>query len=225
MNKCKSVTITGADDEVDPKELQALSKEFPYVVEWAILFSHSKEGVARYPSAKWRKELEILAIESDDMWLAAHFCGGYTRNIMAGSAVDYASLSRAYYRVQLNGFAPSPTMKFYNGVEWIIQATNKELLNESVKIAHAENDVVSALWDCSGGQGIKSTEWPLQPLGLSLGYAGGINAENVVESIKQIEKVTRHTFWIDMESGVRTNNKFDLVKVRQVLEAAKPYLI
>lgn len=37
------VTITGADDAVEPAELQALSHEFPFV-EWGILHSYKRFG-------------------------------------------------------------------------------------------------------------------------------------------------------------------------------------
>ena len=49
-----------------------------------------------------------------------------------------------------------------------------------------------------------------------MGYAGGIGPDNVVDVLRDIGPV-RPT-WIDMESGVRTGDKFDLAKVRRVLE-------
>ena len=57
------VTITGADDAVDPGALVALSAEFPFV-EWGILFSKSREGEARYPSAEWAARIGRLFDEN-----------------------------------------------------------------------------------------------------------------------------------------------------------------
>jgi hypothetical protein len=51
MAKLNSVTITGADDDVDPKELQ-VSREFPYVVEWAILWAQKR--ISKINRSSWR---------------------------------------------------------------------------------------------------------------------------------------------------------------------------
>ena len=47
--KLQYVTMTGADESVDPKALIELSKEFPFV-EWGILIG-SQSGM-RFPSVK-----------------------------------------------------------------------------------------------------------------------------------------------------------------------------
>ena len=49
-----------------------------------------------------------------------------------------------------------------------------------------------------------------------LGFAGGIGPDNVLDVIRDIGP--RDPYWIDMESGVRTDDKLDLAKVRRVLE-------
>ena len=46
-----TVTITGADDRVDPWELARLSEEFPHV-EWGVLISTGRAGTPRYPSTR-----------------------------------------------------------------------------------------------------------------------------------------------------------------------------
>ena len=51
-----------------------------------------------------------------------------------------------------------------------------------------------------------------------VGYAGGFNPENVADKLHYL--LTNDEvgdFWIDMESGVRTDDWFDLDKVRRVL--------
>ena len=62
--KLDRVTITGADDSVDPLQLRALSLEFPFV-EWGILVSHSNTICTsypkpRFPSPKWIADLQGL---------------------------------------------------------------------------------------------------------------------------------------------------------------------
>lgn len=53
---------------------------------------------------------------------------------------------------------------------------------------------------------------------------GRLNPDNVAGHLLAIEKVAHgYTTWIDMETGVRTQDAFDLDKVRRVLELAAPY--
>jgi len=53
------VTLAGADESVDPKELSALSAEFPFC-EWGILLSEKRAGSPRYPGLDWLNELRTL---------------------------------------------------------------------------------------------------------------------------------------------------------------------
>ena len=82
----------------------------------------------------------------------------------------------------------------------------------------------SLLFDPSGGRGIEPFRWPSTPLGVRMGFAGGINPHNVLGVLDDIG-LRPDPFWIDMESGVRdTNDRFDLGRVRAVLEAAAPFV-
>ena len=79
---------------------------------------------------------------------------------------------------------------------------------------------VSVLLDASGGQGIDTPIKVLPNAGnpFKVGYAGGFNPENVADKLRYL--LTNDEvgdFWIDMESGVRTDDWFDLDKVRRVL--------
>ncbi len=67
------VTVTGADDSINPDELEKLSEEFPFT-EWAILFSKSQEKSPRFPSKKWVEKL-IARDNIAQMSLSAHLCG------------------------------------------------------------------------------------------------------------------------------------------------------
>lgn len=232
------VTISGADDEVSPALLRSLSDEFPFV-EWGILRSASREGEPRYPTLAWREQLGEVAILCDrpgqlDMNLSAHFCGQLTRDTLAGDMRWFKELPAEYDRVQLNGFVPTREVEQYIGshdVEWIIQARDTNLLNvaREYRKALAEASRVSALWDPSGGRGIATKEWPVAT-GFSLGYAGGITPENVVQVLGEIERsmgpglYNDLDFWIDLESGVRTSDKFDVGKVHDLLQRAEPLL-
>jgi hypothetical protein len=88
------------------------------------------------------------------------------------------------------------------------------------------------LFDASGGAGVCPPKWP-EPIlrdGESLmyhGYAGGLGPDNLAHEIPRIAKAAGDArVWLDMESGVRSNNdkQFDLDKVLQCLEIAKPFV-
>ena len=62
-------------------------------------------------------------------------------------------------------------------------------------------------------------------IGLKTGYAGGFDHNNVKDKLICLfcnEYVG--DFWIDMESSVRTDDKFDLNKVRRILEICTPII-
>lgn len=219
------VTITGADDLVDPADLAALSAEFPFV-EWGILFSAKRVGTSRYPSTDWTRRLKHVARPA--MHLSAHLCGRYVHALSAGAAeVIYLFKESPFSRIQLNGFTGSlDTLRGVaegHAAEFIIQVGQESNLSAW---AHADTPSirVSALFDPSGGRGIEAFRWPRPVPGLRLGYAGGIKPSNVLDVLRDIGPVEQD-FWIDMESGVRTNDdRLDLGLVREVLEKTAPFV-
>jgi phosphoribosylanthranilate isomerase len=80
------------------------------------------------------------------------------------------------------------------------------------------------LFDESTGRGIGPGRLSAPVAGHFCGYAGGINPGNVKRVLGEIAAVAAgQTTWIDMESGVRTDDRFDLKKVRMVLDVAKDF--
>lgn len=219
------VTITGADDDVDPNALARLSYEFPFV-EWGILFSDTRQGLARYPSHDWILRAEDFARHNDVFRLSAHLCGQRARDVASGSVMRAPGHLPIWRRVQINGATPSFDFAAHAGaprwrrdVEWIIQARDDDAIAAAARL-HAILPNVSALFDASGGRGIEPERWPAAPAGLRLGYAGGITPSSVEDVITAIGEQS-HDFWIDMESGVRDSmDRFDLGLVRQALDAA-----
>lgn len=217
------VTITGADDATDPRLLAHLSAEFPFV-EWGVLFSTTRINTARYPSQIWVERLFRAA--GGAAHLSAHLCGGIARDTLAGISGHLAELP-AFDRVQVNGFTPpspglaSVAMAFKH-IEFILQCRREVDLQATADVAVQMPDA-SVLFDPSGGRGIEGFTYPLPPLGLRLGYAGGIGPNNVNDVLRTIG-VVDGDFWIDMESGVRTNDQLDLDKVRSVLFQARSWM-
>ncbi len=209
------VTITGADDAVEPEELAKLSQEFPFV-EWGLLCSRSREGTPRYPSQPWKSAFFGTALLYK-LRVAAHFCGPLARETMTGEARP--AVHPWVQRVQINGFAvdkaagmpPDPRCEF------ILQVRAEEDLQGAANYILACPSLrASILFDPSGGRGIEPFRWPCSPSGVRMGYAGGITPDNVLDVLRAIGPV--EPTWIDMESGVRTDDRFDLGKVRRVLE-------
>lgn len=223
------VTISGADDGVNPADLAALSWRFPFV-EWGILFSAKREGTLRYPSGEWRDGLfDAWSVPSGwEMKLSAHFCGALARTLLSGDGDPLDVAGAHFRRAQLNGFSDADPAEVprlaesRSDVEFILQCKAPLFVQSAAAIARGCKNV-TALYDVSGGTGATPLAWPASLLDLRLGYAGGINPDNVLDVLSAIGPVS-HDFWIDMESGVRTDDQFDLAKARKVLELTAPYV-
>ena len=246
--KLNRVTITGADDDVRIADLVALSEEFPFV-EWGILFSQSAAGTARYPSIRWADQFTSPEF-THRMQLSAHLCGSYARNVMSGyGGIFAATFMPAFDRVQINGWTPTKEFNRHcTGMQhmadpyvepktFILQVRDLESMQaawqtEQVHRINAEAlyvDLVHqphvALYDPSGGQGLTVDDWPEPFEGLEMGYAGGIRPDTVRAVLGKLSAMSADcSYWIDMETGVRTDNRFDLAKVREVLTIAKGYV-
>ena len=210
-----SVTITGADDAVSPSQLVTLSNRFPFV-EWGVLFSEKRTGTPRYPSIGWIEAVSISGVS-----LSAHLCGFVAKE--AGEGRIRAPLVSRFGRIQINGYGPS----MLSGIcrlavslraEFVLQCKSPEGLQRT---AHDASVLArgSVLFDPSGGEGLAPFAWPAAPSGCRIGFTGGIGPGTVETTVAEIVVANPllGPFWIDMESGVRTDNRFDLGLVTEVL--------
>ena len=227
--KLTRVTITGADDAVDPRALVAISHVFPFV-EWGILCSEKREGQERYPTTEWRNRFNdaLLNAYPPVKTASCHLCGALSRLAMHG---DWSWLTEeklsAFQRFQLNGFSQEETdlsiARVFPHLEFVLQVQTRPALVRAQDLS-CQHSNVSVLWDRSGGRGTTELDWP-DPAGLRIGYAGGIGPSNVEAVIREINaKILHGMYWIDMESGVRINDRFDLNRVWAVLAAAEPFV-
>jgi phosphoribosylanthranilate isomerase len=237
MNLTK-VTITGADDAVHPESLLELQEQYPFV-EWGILFSKSQEGLERYPSRGKRALFEVDY--PPKLNLSAHFCGGYTREVLEQDKFDHlvCCFVYGYKRVQLNyNFSVSKRWSFDKLIKLMDNNKDRSIIlqyNKSnapyLDVLHDLPDNFHFLYDSSGGRGNFGSDL-LTRLPFSYrftGYAGGLNPDNVEELVSTFATESTYfpikdNYWIDMESGVRTDNHFHLNKVKQVLEICKKYV-
>ena len=236
----KKITITGADDGISPIELVHLSREYPFV-EFGILLSKSSAGQSRYPSMDFIRSLEAYkSVIAKDMQLAGHICGKWVRGLLHGNPLFFEDIEKRYIdmfnRLQLNCHGDSKK-DWFKEEDFDFRAFRDvcEMFSGIyiMPIDDLNNNVLFNLWtrkveplfDCSCGNGILPSNWPKPYDGILSGYAGGLNPDNLEEQVNKIIEVTNNNdFWIDMESGVRTDNKFDLDKVRRCLEIGKKYI-
>lgn len=228
-----AVTITGADDAVDPSALAELSRAFPFV-EWGILHSDTRRGTSRYPSDRWLCEIVQLS-GYRGLKLSAHLCGKLARDVLFGAPGWALPDPRAWQRVQLNGFSDgkvyaqgaelSDRLHRCFGTEVIYQCADARAAQVASMLISENNGRGGILIDASGGRGVRAPHivWPAVPGMARVGYAGGIAPDNVVETCEALAAYPEKT-WIDLESGARTDDKFDLDKVHAVLESCLPYV-
>lgn len=228
----KSITLTGADDSVDPDALVELSREFPFV-EWGILLSKSQEGGPRFPSLPWMEKLCELARKYRMVRLSGHLCGRWVRDLVKDAEytfmTDRSTISLAFDRMQLNfhGQWHKYHAAFFDrlGVDGRPHIFQLDGVNDSTfSLALSKLKNVVPLYDVSGGRGIKPASW-IQPYpGVHNGYAGGLGPDNLEAEIQKLRSIpAENTFWVDMETKVRSEDdtKFDLEKCRACLKIAR----
>jgi len=215
----KRVTFTGVDQKTKVKDLEALQEKYPFV-EFGILISETntnKNVSNRYPSLVMLKRLKNIKN------LSLHICGRFVREIMTKN--DWSgvkSLMGNYWdifsRVQLNaaGYEKfSDSVTFPEEKQVIIQMkSDKTAFYDTYKqVAN-----VVGFQDNSGGTGVFTNEW-IVPEDFAFGFAGGLSIDNVVDVVKTIDAQYDGAYWIDMETSVRTNDKFDVKKCEEVCKA------
>jgi phosphoribosylanthranilate isomerase len=229
------VTITGADDNVEPSILDEIGREYP-LVEWGILFSKSSEGQPRYPTPSWREKMYWATIERGEYYtLAAHLCGKSVDAFLASYEFFENEVTMGFNAIQFNK----------------LTAENKDQIFTFAKIQGHRHDVIvqynqytdvilnglfdedvpedlKLLFDASGGKGMSYKEtggWPNIPepfaSRVSYGFAGGLNRDNIEQAayeVLQMHKDQEGFVWLDLESGARTEDKFDIDKVIDILD-------
>ena len=242
IEKLQHITFTGVDGKTDLGRMYAIQEKYP-LVEWGVLVAKNwRENGNRYFNPSY-----LSALAGTGLNLSAHMCGSIARAAVQGDINPFFDWSRGYChmfnRCQLNisTSKENPAIfKYERDIcdcfdEVILQqksvrdcglylASQKHIIEEAREAgltglcAKIANDRITMLLDASGGLGI-DTPIEVYPTLHKVGYAGGINADNVAEKLEYLlTNKNVGDFWIDMESGVRTDDCFDLNKVEQVLE-------
>lgn len=232
MGRLLGVSFAGVDSRTNIERLVTIHENAPSkdFVEYGLLLSkHWYENGNRY----FYPEL-LDAFEDTGLNLCGHLCGSIAREAVAGNWEPFMELVgehiHLFNRLQLNianyrssnperlKITPPEPVK-----EVIIQqkaAYDCKLFYEW-HLKHPGDRSLSILIDGSGGRGISKDIIPLYGIE-KVGYAGGVNPENVASKASALLRDNAVSdFWIDMESGVRTDDWFDVGKVEAVIETVK----
>lgn len=229
--RLKHITFTGIDANTDIQDLIDIQREYP-IAEFGVLTSyHWIENGNRYLNPAF---LSNLYAGNGELNLALHICGSAAHDAADGlwERIDeylFGTLN-LFRRIQLNvanrtdnqyRIASTPN----DHTEVIIQQKG---IHDIEMFEHSMWMNVSVLLDASGGQGVDT---PIEVLPnhvpsavgrFKVGYAGGISPDNVADKLYYLlQHDNVGWFWIDMESGVRTDDWFDTGKVRRVLATCK----
>ena len=201
------ITFTGIDRADLLPGMLALSARYP--IEWGVLLDVAQEGSPLFPPAGVRRVLQSAPLR-----LSAHICGVAARSIVeTGDApIDLAGFSR----VQINhGRAGSNDGEIHNSAIFGARQGVRSALQ--CQGDFPSDTRVDWLYDVSFGTGVRPTSWPAAKPGLPFcGYSGGLGPDTVRDTLLKFQIATGASYWIDMESGVRTENRFDLAKCEAV---------
>ena len=230
--RLRHITFTGIDARTDLQELQNIQQQYP-IAEFGVLTSyHWHENGNRYLNPQF-----LCNLRGRNLNLALHVCGSMAIHAAEGC---WEAINKhtggclglgLFQRVQLNvanrqDIPPTLCCTPNSKMEVIIQQKpDHDRFYKNSMHARSVRKLISMLIDGSGGQGIDAPI-SIYPSAYKIGYAGGINPGNAADKLTYLfENVHTGEFWIDMESGVRTDDWFDLDKVRQVLGICQPIIV
>lgn len=235
------VTVTGADDSVDPDKLLDLAAKYPLAEFGILVGNHS--SVERFPSFSWICALQdAIERRREAPRLSCHLCGHWVSEFLTSKHASIPFWDKLLWgRVQINTHGEAhpvvlghlhmtlQTIGTMSGgsVEVIFQRDRQnDLIFDYLKLAGKCMYNVSTLFDTSHGAGALPTEWPPAIEGARCGYAGGLSPANVAAELDKIATVAGDSpFWIDAETKLRSEDGevFDLVKVEQFLAGASAW--
>ena len=206
------VTFTGIDDAALVKGIVELSLRYP--IEWGVLIDREQAGSPLFPAAQ-----QIDRFRAAGVRLCAHICGIYAREIATGHAPDLNLAG--FSRIQVNHGREGADEHVVNAVSRYAAQHGVRGVLQCNGAFPADQTSVDWLYDVSFGEGVRPTSFP--PINVQhpfCGISGGIGPDNVSQLISErIELSGDYLYWIDMESGVRTEGEFDLEKCRAVCAA------
>ena len=241
------LTFTGVDEYTDLRRAVEISHTYPKVEFGVLVGSRTPEerhsyGNGIFPALSvvdWFKSAGERN-RSRSGWrvrLAVHLCGSWAKSALHswGPSEETVRLCEGFDRVQINMHAdaryptgiptPSPVsvgclLQSLPGCDSIIFQHRDATWDSAVP--HGPR--VEYLFDHSEGSGREAFgEWPTPPSARHrVGYAGGIGPDNIGQAMEFVDRYPESRLWLDMESRVRTDGRFDLDKVEKVCQRVWP---
>lgn len=212
----KKLTLTGIDNTVSTDWMKQMIRDYPGL-EFGILRSPTRAG--HYPRYPAENVIDYISSHVDRHGLAFHLCGEYAQMVHASRwadlvrAIEFNQVSRVQVNSKEdNAVAVLQLQSFscFIGLPLIMQWRRNDMLPYFAAL--------HILQDRSGGRGEEETVWfrpddLVYKAKMPIGYAGGLNPDNIEHKIREIRDVARGMpFWIDCESGIRTDDIFDIKK-------------
>ena len=221
----EKLTFTGIDLWTTSWAIQDVQDEFPLTEFGILIGSKTKEtaNVRRFPPFGYVENVRRLQI-SGYLNLAVHLCGKFSRDVTQpnGDMSRAMAMCEGFQRVQVNSVSypdPDRIAAFADAVSCdhvILQRRRGALLGD----IHPK---VEYLFDLSGGRGAEDIgRWPVPEAGVRSGYAGGLGPSNIEKAMEFVDSHSDKRLWLDMESGVRTDDWLDMGKVVEVCGKAFP---
>ncbi|MCY4511918.1 MAG: hypothetical protein OXG35_33885 [Acidobacteria bacterium] len=212
------ITFTGVDRWTDLQALRAINRRYPELeIEYAVLTGTPDGKEARFPGQETIDSLRSWSWTSP-FRAAIHLCGRRARAVNARETTEIEKLCKDFDRIQVNSREYD-----YDAVERLAERTQQPVIVQERSNFNGEppRAGLSYLHDRSGGQGVDTLdEWGIPWPNVPCGYAGGLNPGNVARAVAKLQGLGRADAWIDMESGVRTDDRLDTTKVDAVCKAA-----
>lgn len=214
----KWITFTGIDARTDLLRCHALSQTYP--IEWGIL-TGGRLGRNRYPD-----ESVIGNAVRAGLRLALHMCGPDAAWINSG-ARGSAGVRAVVLDIIREGLVERVQVNRAEGCYDLpaLEGALRDLHIPQMILQHRgpvfpephETDRIVWLHDESGGRGRAVKDWAQPSISNQfVGYAGGLSPETVAG---EISRMPAESFWIDMETGVRTEDWLDLDRCEAVCRA------
>ena len=198
------LSFTGLTLATDIGHVVEISKTFSENVEWAILVRNDDSNDTHGGKFCSPQEVDKL-LELGLPKLALHIVD-FTQSRTLWSA--WKRRIREFSRIQLNG---SEHLRENTRLEF----HDVDLIATHQAMEFPSDTRFSWLFDRSGGTGLTPTLWPSYAGDALVGFAGGLNLDNVQKAIQAIDATK---YWLDMETGIRVNGKVDPSLCEQVVQ-------
>lgn len=216
------LTLTGVDARTTASWIKNMGRKFVDPrqntrIEFGILRSPNVGQSPRYPT---KADIQKIVNYVYPNQLAFHLCGRYAEMVHTlewgelCDIVDFDLVSRVQVNSTKSDAQAILTLQRFSihiGKPVVMQWRGPEFPSAPG---------LALLQDRSGGRGVAETEWFKPDMmcrhpqsRTSIGYAGGLNPDNVRAAIPAMKAAAMgKPFWIDCESGIRTDDWLDVEK-------------